>query len=53
MVFADWETPADYRGWVADPWRSSVAGDLRNLLDLRAGEQITGTLLEPVPDDHA
>jgi hypothetical protein len=52
MVFADWTAPADYRGWVLDPWRSTVAGDLRSLLDLGAGEQIVGALLEPVPDDH-
>jgi hypothetical protein len=53
MVFADWASPADYLGWVADPWRSTVAGDLHNLLQLGAGEQIVGSLLEPVPDDHA
>jgi len=53
MVFADWASPTDYLEWVADPWRSTIAGDLRDLLELGAGEQIVGALLEPVPDDHA
>jgi hypothetical protein len=53
LVFADWSSPSEYAAWVADPWRSSVTGDLLDLLDRQAGEHIVGTLLEPVPEHRS
>lgn len=49
LVVADWDSAADYRRWVDDPWRAAVSGQLADLLDTGTGETVVGELYEFVP----
>lgn len=46
LVIADWDTAADYRRWVADPWRVALSRQLAALLDTGSDEPIVGGLYE-------
>ena len=48
LVIADWDTAADYRGWVDNPWRASLSGRLTALLDIRDDEPLVGGVFELV-----
>lgn len=50
LVIADWDTAADYRRWVDDPWRADVSRSLAELLDTDSGEPAVGRLFEFVGD---
>jgi heme-degrading monooxygenase HmoA len=45
LVIADWDTAEDYRRWVEDPWRATLAPQLADLLD-SGGEPLVGGLFE-------
>jgi heme-degrading monooxygenase HmoA len=49
LVIADWDSAADYRRWVADPWRDAVSRQLAAVLDTGADEPVVGGLYEFVP----
>ncbi|MFF0267041.1 antibiotic biosynthesis monooxygenase family protein [Kribbella sp. NPDC004536] len=53
LVIADWDTAADYRRWVADPWRAALSQQLAAVLDTTPDEPIVGALFELVPDHHS
>ena len=54
LVVADWDTAADYRRWVADPWRAALSQQLAAVLDTTPDEPIVGALFELVgPDQHS
>jgi antibiotic biosynthesis monooxygenase (ABM) superfamily enzyme len=54
LVIADWDTAADYRRWVDDPWRDALSGrltallDNTELLDDTGGERLVGGVFELV-----
>lgn len=48
LVIADWDSAADYRRWVEDPWRASLSGRLTALLDIRDDEPLVGGVFELV-----
>lgn len=48
LVIADWDTAADYRRWVDDPWRAALSQQLAALLDVRADEPLVGGVFELV-----
>jgi heme-degrading monooxygenase HmoA len=48
LVTADWDTAADYRRWVDDPWRAALSGRLTALLDVRGDEPLVGGVYELV-----
>jgi heme-degrading monooxygenase HmoA len=48
LVIADWDTAADYRNWVDDPWRAALSGRLTALLDIRDDEPLVGGVFELV-----
>jgi heme-degrading monooxygenase HmoA len=48
LVIADWDTAADYRRWVDNPWRAAVSGQLAALLDNRGDEPLVGGVFELV-----
>jgi heme-degrading monooxygenase HmoA len=49
LVIADWDTAADYRRWVEDPWRAAVSRQLAALLDTESDEPVVGGVFEFVP----
>ena len=49
LVIADWDSDADYRNWLADPWRAAVSRQLADLLDTEPDEPVVGGLFEFVP----
>jgi len=59
LVLADWDTAADYRRWVDDPWRAALSGRLTALLEIR-DEPLVGGVYElvlfhkpfPVREEH-
>lgn len=48
LVIADWDDAAAYAGWVADPWRATVAEELSGLLELSPGSAVVAGLYEAV-----
>jgi heme-degrading monooxygenase HmoA len=48
LVIADWDTAADYRRWVDDPWRAAVSRQLSALLDTESYEPLVGGVFELV-----
>jgi heme-degrading monooxygenase HmoA len=48
LVIADWDTAADYRRWVEDPWRAAVSRQLATLLDTESDEPLVGGVFELV-----
>lgn len=48
LVTADWDTAADYRRWVEDPWRVALSRRLAALLDVPADEPLVGGVFELV-----
>lgn len=48
LVIADWDTAADYRRWVDDPWRAALSGRLTALLDITDDEPLVGGVFELV-----
>jgi heme-degrading monooxygenase HmoA len=48
LVTADWDTAADYRRWVDDPWRAAVSRQLATLLDTEPDEPLVGGVFELV-----
>jgi heme-degrading monooxygenase HmoA len=48
LVIADWDTAADYRRWVDDPWRAALSGQLVTLLDRASDEPLVGGVFELV-----
>jgi antibiotic biosynthesis monooxygenase (ABM) superfamily enzyme len=46
LVIADWDTAADYRRWVDDPWRDALSGRLTALLDITDDEPLVGGVFE-------
>jgi len=48
LVTADWDTAADYRRWVDDPWRATLSGRLTALLEIRDDEPLVGGVFELV-----
>jgi heme-degrading monooxygenase HmoA len=48
LVIADWDTAADYRRWVDDPWRAAVSRQLAALLDTESDEPLVGGVFELV-----
>ena len=55
LVTADWDSAADYRAWVEDPWRDAVSRQLVTLLDTTGDEPLVGGVFElvaPVVAEH-
>jgi heme-degrading monooxygenase HmoA len=48
LVTADWDSAADYRAWVDDPWRDAVSRRLAALLDTVGDEPLVGGVFELV-----
>lgn len=48
LVIADWDTAADYRSWIEDPWRVALSQRLAALLDTDPDEPVVGVLYELV-----
>ena len=48
LVIADWDSAADYRNWVNDPWRASLSEGLFALLDKNDDEPLVGGVFELV-----
>ncbi|WP_432840203.1 antibiotic biosynthesis monooxygenase family protein [Dactylosporangium sp. CA-092794] len=48
LVIADWDTAADYRRWVDDPWRAALSRQLAAVLDTDPDEPVVGALYELV-----
>jgi heme-degrading monooxygenase HmoA len=48
LVIADWDTAADYRHWIDDPWRAAVSRQLAALLDTEPDEPLVGGVFELV-----
>ncbi|WP_432974568.1 antibiotic biosynthesis monooxygenase family protein [Dactylosporangium sp. CA-233914] len=48
LVVADWDTAADYRRWVDDPWRVALSRQLASMLDTDPDEPVVGALYELV-----
>ncbi|MFG2040539.1 antibiotic biosynthesis monooxygenase family protein [Dactylosporangium sp. NPDC048998] len=48
LVIADWDTAADYRRWIEDPWRVAMSRQLAAVLDTNADEPVVGALFELV-----
>jgi heme-degrading monooxygenase HmoA len=48
LVIAEWDTAADYRRWVDDPWRAALSGQLAALLDTGGDEPLVGGVFELV-----
>jgi heme-degrading monooxygenase HmoA len=48
LVIADWDSEADYRNWVADPWRDAVSRQIVTMLDTSGGEPLVGGVFELV-----
>lgn len=49
LVIADWDTAADYRRWVDDPWRAAVSRQLASFLNTETDEPVVGGVFEFVP----
>jgi hypothetical protein len=48
LVIAEWDTAADYRRWVDDPWRAALSGRLAALLDTGGDGPLVGGVFELV-----